>query len=363
VDRQRKIIHVDMDAFYAAVEQRDQPDYRGKPLVVGGSPGSRGVVATCSYEARRFGIHSAMPSAHALRLCPEAIFVRPRFQVYRDVSTQIQSIFREVTERVEPLSLDEAYLDVTGVARRHGSATYIARDVKRQILQETGLTASAGVSYNKFLAKLASDMDKPDGLYLITPEDGPGFAAELPIGRFHGIGPATERRMHEHGIRSGRDLLDWPLERLQSLFGKAANYYYQAARGIDERPVSAQRVRRSLSSETTFQHDLRDPLEMLAQLRQLAAEVAQGLGARQLRAHTLTVKVKYADFRLVTRSATSAVAFGEVAELCRFLQPLLARTEAGTRPVRLLGVTASGLITAEQRDCPPQLELFPDHDC
>jgi DNA polymerase-4 len=359
VDRQRKIIHMDMDAFYAAVEQRDFPAYRGRPVVVGGAPDGRGVVATCSYEARRFGIHSAMPCARAARLRPDAIFLRPRFQAYQEVSRQIQGIFRQYTERVEPLSLDEAYLDVSGVARLHGSATFLAREIKRRIREETALTASAGVSYNKFLAKLASDMDKPDGLYLITPEQGPGFAAELPIGRFHGVGPATERRMRAHGIHTGRDLLAWSLPRLQAAFGKSASYYYHAARGIDERPVSSQRVRHSLGAETTFQKDLDDPAEMLQQLERLAAQVAEGLAARRLGAHTLTIKVKYADFKLVTRSATTALPLWQLGELRRYLGALLARTEAGARPVRLLGVIASGLVAAETVHRAPQLELFP----
>ncbi len=358
MDRQRKIVHIDMDAFYAAVEQRDHPAYRDRPIVVGGSPESRGVVATCSYEARRFGIRSAMPASQAARLCPQAIFVRPRFEVYRQVSAQIQALFGEYTALVEPLSLDEAYLDVTGVTEHHGSASLIARDIKRRIRELTGLSASAGVSYNKFLAKLASDMDKPDGFCLIRPEQGAELVATLPIGRFHGIGPATEKRMHEHGIRTGAELREWTLERLQAVFGKAARYYYQAARGIDERPVSSQRLRQSLGSETTFPQDLHRVEDMLQALEQLAVDVAQGMAQRHLAAHTLTIKVKYADFRLVTRSLTRPVPMRDLNELRAHLAPLLARTDAGQRPVRLLGVTVSGLTDADSFCQQPQLELF-----
>lgn len=360
MDRLRKIIHLDMDAFYAAVEQRDHPAYRGQPVVVGGSPNGRGVVATCSYEARRFGIRSAMPASRAARLCPQAIFLQPRFEVYRQVSTQIQALFREYTPRVEPLSLDEAYLDVTDVSEHRGSASLIARDIKRRIRELTGLSASAGVSYNKFLAKLASDMDKPDGFCVILPAQGPELVASLPIGRFHGVGPATERRMHAHGIRTGADLREWPLERLRVLFGKAARYYYLAARGIDERPVSAQRLRQSLGSETTFRHDLHRIEDMLQALEQLADDVAKGMTQRNLAAHTLTIKVKYADFRLVTRSVTQPFPMRKPSELRARLAALLARTEAGQRPVRLLGVTVSGLTDAADHPRSPQLALFDD---
>lgn len=345
-ERLRKIIHIDMDAFYAAVEQRDCPDYRGRALIVGGPPDGRGVVATCSYEARRFGIHSAMPSAHARRLCPQAIFVRPRFDVYRDVSKSIRAVFRRYTSLVEPLSLDEAYLDVTDVDMCQGSATLIAREIKHRIREETGLTASAGVSYNKFLAKIASDMDKPDGLYLITPERGPAFAADLPVARFHGVGRATAGRMKSLGIHTGADLRRWSRPALERAFGKAGSHFYNIARGIDHRPVVAERPRKSLGSETTFAEDLQSFDEILARLHGLAREVFVDLATRQLQAHTLTIKVKYANFRQVTRSVTRAWPLGDEAELARTLIALLARTEAGHLPVRLLGVTVSGLVPA-----------------
>ncbi len=344
--RQRKIIHIDMDAFYAAVEQRDNPSYRGKPLVVGGPHDGRGVVATCSYEARRFGIHSAMPSAHAYRLCPQAIFLRPRFDVYRAVSRQILAIFHQYTSRVEPLSLDEAYLDVTGVPGLHGSATLIARDIKRNIRTRTGLTASAGVSYNKFLAKIASDLDKPDGLYLIRPEEGPRFVQSLPVGRIHGVGPATEARMRRLGIESGGDLLRWSVSELEQHFGKAGRYYYSLARGIDERPVVSHRPRKSLGSETTFPGDLERPEEMLDWLERLGCEVLDTALARGLLAHTLTIKVKYADFRQVTRSHSRPTVYRTPEDIRPVLAALLVRTQAGSCPVRLLGVTLSGFVPA-----------------
>lgn len=338
----RKIIHIDMDAFYAAVEQRDFPRYRGRPVVVGGSPDSRGVVATASYEARRFGIHSAMPASQAYRLCPQAIFVRPRFEVYRQVSEEIHRVLRTYTDLIEPLSLDEAYLDVTGSTLHQGSATRIAHEIKHRIRQITGLTASAGVSYNKFLAKLASELEKPDGLTLITPDRGPAFIQSLPIGRFHGVGRATETRMKAHGIHTGADLLAWSLERLVATFGKAGAFYFELARGIDRRPVESRRERKSLGSETTFADDLTDTADMVAQLNRLAAEVAEDLKQRRLSGRTLTVKVKFADFEQVTRSRTFEHPIRGLADMLPWLGELLARTDAGQRRVRLLGVTVSG---------------------
>lgn len=353
---QRKIIHVDMDAFYAAVEQRDDPVLRGRPVVVGGPPESRGVVATASYEARRFGIHSAMASARAYRLCPDAVFLRPRFAAYKAESQRIRAIFHRYTALVEPLSLDEAYLDVTDCRACHGSATLIARRIKEEILTETGLTASAGVSYNKFLAKLASDIDKPDGLHVIEPDQGPAFVAELPIGRFHGVGPATERKMHRHGIRTGADLAQWSLEALVSTFGKSGAFYYHIARGIDERPVRPTRERKSIGSETTFAKDLSDTDAMLAALRPLAAEVLESLAAKQLVARTWTLKVKYHDFRQVTRAQSCIYPPRALDEIMPLLANLLDRTAARERAVRLLGVTASAL--SAHTESPDQLPLL-----
>jgi len=270
----RKIIHIDMDAFYASVEQRDHPQLRGKPVIVGGDPGSRGVVATCSYEARRFGIHSAMSSARAYRLCPQAIFVRPRFDVYRAVSAQIREIFHQHTDLVEPLSLDEAYLDVTENKQQIASATWVAREILQQIYKQTALTASAGVSYNKFLAKLASDIDKPAGLTVVTPEQAEAFIGQLPVRRFHGIGRVTEKKLLARGIASGADLRRCSLAELEHLFGSAGQYFYDIARGIDTRPVVPNRVRKSIGKETTLAEDCASVDQMLTILGGLADKVA-----------------------------------------------------------------------------------------
>lgn len=339
--RQRKIIHVDMDAFFASVEQRDNPDYQGKPLIVGGQPDSRGVVAACSYEARTFGIHSAMPSSRAYRLCPQAIFVRPRFDAYRDVSQQIRDIFWRYASEVEPLSLDEAYLDVTYTEACNGSATLIAKAIKRDILAETRLTASAGVSYNKFLAKIASDMNKPNGLYVIRPEQGEAFVETLAIGKFHGIGPATEARMQQLGIQSGLDLRQKTLEELTERFGKSGQYYFNISRGIDERPVRSSRIRKSLGKETTFAEDIDSMPELTAKLLELAAIVMESVKKQNLKARTLTVKVKYADFQQVTRAQTLGQTI-TMNDLREWIPVLLSRTEAGHKPIRLVGLSLSG---------------------
>lgn len=355
---QRKIIHIDMDAFYASVEQRDYPEYRGRPLIVGGSPEKRGVVATCSYEARKFGIHSAMPAAHAYRLCPDGIFIRPRFGVYREVSKQVQAVFRRYTRIIEPLSLDEAYLDVSSIRNFRGSATLIARDIKRAIHAETGLTASAGVSYNKFLAKIASDMDKPDGLFIVTPESGPELVAGLSVSKFFGVGKVTEKKMQSLGIHTGADLRQWTLEDLQDTFGKSAHYYYNAARGLDEREVISRRVRKSIGSETTFDRDLDDVAEMLEHLRNRATDVGRELAAKHLTGRTLTVKVKFDNFQQVTRSTSRETGFTTLREIKALLPELLAATEAGERRVRLLGVTVSNLMSSEQGGGVEQLRLL-----
>lgn len=358
----RKILHIDMDAFYASVEQRDDPGLRGRPVVVGGDPAGRGVVAAASYEARRFGIRSAMPAARAARACPEVIFLRPRFAVYRAVSAEIHAVFREFTDRIEPLSLDEAYLDVSDSDLCRGSATLMAREIKARILARTGLIASAGVSYNKFLAKLASDFDKPDGLHVIRPEAAQAFIDELPVSAFHGVGPATERRMREHGIETGRDLRGVALHRLVDWFGKAGRHYYQIARGVDERPVVSERIRKSLGHETTFGVDLGAREEIDAALSSLAERVAADLAARELLARTVTLKVKYADFVQITRRQTFGRPLSSAAELVEAVRPLLDATEVGRRPTRLLGVTCSSL---EQRVASTLAELdlgWPESD-
>src|SRR5882757_9060206 len=299
--RLRRIIHIDMDAFYASVEQRDDPALRGVPVAVGGA-GARGVVAAASYEARKFGVHSAMSSVTARRKCPELVFVSPRFDVYRAVSLQIRGIFARYTSVIQPLSLDEAYLDVTAPLVDRGSATAIAEEIRARVRAETGLTASAGVSYNKFLAKLASDHRKPDGLFVITPNMGPAFVEMLPVGKFHGVGPATTARMNGLGIHTGLDLRAQTLRFLQEQFGKRGPYYYWIARGIDERPVRADRIRKSVGAENTFADDLFTFEAARDQLKPIIDKVWRHCETVGTRGHTVTLKVKYADFQQITRS-------------------------------------------------------------
>jgi DNA polymerase-4 len=355
--RQRKIIHVDMDAFFASVEQRDQPDYKGKPLIVGGQPNSRGVVAACSYEARKFGIHSAMPSSRAYRLCPDAIFVPPRFEAYREVSNQIRAIFWQYASEVEPLSLDEAYLDVTYTGDFEGSATLIAQAIKRDILAETGLTASAGISFNKFLAKIASDINKPNGLYVIKPELGEAFVAGLAIGKFHGIGPVTEGKMKKIGIVTGKDLRQKSLTELVDNFGKSGQYYFNIARAIDERPVRSERERKSLGKETTFVQDVVSIAELISKLDALAEQVLNSLAKQNMHARTLTLKIKYANFQQITRAYTVEHRL-DLASLKHLIPLLLTRTEAGQKPVRLIGLSLSGFDYPQAEKTQAQLDLI-----
>ena len=358
-ERPRKIIHVDMDAFYAAVEQRDFPQYRNKPVIVGGRPDSRGVVATCSYEARMFGIHSAMPSAQAYRLCPQAIFIKPRFDAYREASAIILGIFNRYTDLVEPVSLDEAYLDVSASELFQGSATLLAKRIKQEIHRQTRLTASAGISCNKFLAKLASDIGKPDGLYLIPPEKAKQFVETLFIGKFHGIGPATEKKMRELGIENGMDLRRTPMVVLQQHFGKAAQHYYDIARGIDRRPVNAHRSRKSVGVETTFERDLDDLNAILEQLHTLLQQALVKLGEKGLSARTLTIKIKFRNFVQITRGRTLPEPIADSHALRPLFAELLKNTGIETQSVRLLGVTLSG-FGGERADCRGcrQLDLF-----
>ncbi|PLY11602.1 MAG: DNA polymerase IV [Desulfuromonas sp.] len=353
----KKIIHIDMDAFYASVEQRDDLLLRGKPVIVGGDPGGRGVVATCSYEARRFGVHSAMSSARAYRLCPQAIFVRPRFEAYRKVSQQIREIFHEHTDLVEPLSLDEAYLDVTENKQQIASATWVAREILQQIRERTGLSASAGVSYNKFLAKLASDIDKPAGLTVVTPEQAETFIGKLPVRRFHGVGRVTEKKLLARGIASGADLRRCALEELERLFGNSGQYFYDIARGIDTRPVVPNRVRKSIGKETTLAEDCAGVDQMLTILGGLADKVAALLQGKETSGLTLTLKVKYADFQTVTRSFTGSEPFERAEQMLARATELLKETEAGARAVRLLGLTVSQLTTEIPLPDGPQLTL------
>lgn len=352
---QRKIIHIDMDAFYASVEQRDNPELRGKPVAVGGSR-ERGVVAAASYEARKFGVHSAMPSVSAKRKCPALIFVTPRFDIYKEVSLQIRSIFVEHTPIIEPLSLDEAYLDVTENLQGIASATRIAEDIRAKIRAETGLTASAGISYNKFLAKLASDYRKPDGLFVITPKMGPAFIEALPIGKFHGVGPATSRKMKGLGINTGFDLRSQSLPFLQRHFGKSGSYYYWIARGVDDRPVLADRVRKSIGAESTFSEDLFTFEEACNALVSIIEKVWRYCEKVETRGRTVTLKVKYANFHQITRSRTGASTIATKAELERLTHALLGPVFPVQMGIRLLGVTLSTL-DAEPLESDAQLRL------
>ncbi|BBU60866.1 DNA polymerase IV 2 [Methylosinus sp. C49] len=352
---QRKIIHIDMDAFYASVEQRDDPRLRGRPVAVG-SPRDRGVVAAASYEARAFGVRSAMPSVTALRRCPDLLFVPPRFDVYRDVSRRIRAIFLDYTPLVEPLSLDEAYLDVTENRKKIASATHIAEEIRARIREETRLTASAGVSYNKFLAKLASDQNKPNGLFVIPPDKGAEFVAALPIGKFHGVGPATAKKMNALGIETGLDLRAKPLPFLQRHFGKSGSYFYGIARGVDERPVRPDRIRKSIGAEVTFAHDLFALEEAIAALAPIVARVAAHCEGARIEGRTVTLKVKYADFQQITRRSTGAAPIASRAALEACALALLRPLFPSEKGVRLLGVTLSSLAPAGGND-DPQMSL------
>ncbi|MDO7851330.1 DNA polymerase IV [Hymenobacter convexus] len=342
----RKIIHLDMDAFFASVEQRDNPELRGLPVAVGGAR-ERGVVAAASYEAREFGVRSAMPSVTALRKCPELVFVPPRFAVYKEVSRQIRAIFAEYTPLIEPVSLDEAYLDVTHNLKQLESATQIAREIRAKILAETQLTASAGISYNKFLAKLASDYRKPNGQFVVRPEQGLAFVEGLAVGQFHGIGPVTAARLNQLGIFSGADLRAQPVEFLQHHFGKAGRYYHAIARAEDHRPVEADRLRKSVGSETTFAQDLSAFTDLLDGLRPSIEEVWEYCQRSGILGRTVTVKVKFADFQQITRSRSSVGPIPSQVVLERICRELVEGLFPLPKGVRLLGVTLSNLNTGQ----------------
>jgi DNA polymerase-4 len=350
----RKIIHVDMDAFYASVEQRDDPSLKGKPVAVGG--GHRGVVTAASYEARPYGVRSALPSVTAKRLCPDLIFVKPRFDVYRAVSHQIREIFADYTDLIEPLSLDEAYLDVTEDRLGLGTARAIAEDIRRRIREETGLTASAGVSYCKFIAKLASDHRKPDGLCVITPEKGPEFVASLPVARFHGVGPVTAKKMERLGIHTGADLRDWSLAALQANFGSSAEWYWRICRGIDDREVKPDRPYKSVSAERTFDEDLRDPDRLAAELERIAGYAWVRVERAEVVGRTVTLKVKYGDFRIITRSKSFANPVSDSQAFLAAGQTLLAALYPLPKGIRLLGLGLHNL-TEINNDMPAQLGL------
>jgi DNA polymerase-4 len=352
----RKIIHVDMDAFFASVEQRDDPSLRGVPVAVGHAA-ARGVVAAASYEARAFGVRSALPSVTAMRRCPELVFVRPRFEVYKAVSRQIHAIFAEFTDLIQPLSLDEAYLDVTKNRAGLPTGWATAKAIRARILAEPGLTASAGISYNKFLAKLASDQRKPDGQFAVTPEIGPAWVKTLPVSRFHGVGPVTAAKMNRLGIATGADLRAKSLAFLEQHFGSSAGWYFTIARGQDHRPVNPDRVRKSWGSETTFASDLTEPPEIEAGLLKMADDVWAWCERAQAFGRTVTVKIKFQDFRLITRSRSHVSAVtsrqqlhGASLDLVRSIYP----PETG---IRLVGVTVSNFATPDRTEV-ERLPLF-----
>lgn len=338
----RKILHIDMDAFYASVEQRDDPTLRGKPLAVGGSA-QRGVVAAASYEARRYGVKSAMPSVTAKRRCPQLLFVKPRFDAYRQVSKQIHEIFARYSDLIEPLSLDEAYLDVTEDKAEIGSATRTALKIRQDILDELGLTASAGISYNKFLAKVASDQNKPNGQCVVRPEDGEAFAAVLPARRFYGVGPRTAERMAKLGIHTGADIRTQNLAFLEQHFGKSALYLYRASRGEDSRLVKSDRQRKSIGAERTYAQDLREDDALQIALGGVANIVWERIEKNRAVGRTLTLKMKFADFQQITRARSVSFAIADKKEFVAVSKQLLEAQLPVQKGVRLLGLTLSNL--------------------
>ena len=350
----REIIHIDMDAFFASAEQLYHPEYRGRPLIVGGHPKRRGVVSTCSYEARKYGIHSAMPTGTALRLCPEVVIVEPDFRLYSRISRQIMRILGEYTPLLEQVSIDEAYLDVTD--RAPGGAPALAAEIRARIHADTGLTASAGVSYNKFLAKIASDFRKPDGLTVIAPEDAQEFIDALPIGKLHGVGAAAAEKLGRMNVRTGRDLRMLSRDALRAAFGKLGDYYYYCVRGIDDRPVEEHGNPKSLSREVTLYEDWTDLRRIRVMIRILSRKVVRRVREHGFFAKTVTIKLKYADFRSVSRTIAlpgTELSGEEVGEIA---VNLLVRTEAGLTPVRLIGVGLGGLSQNAEPEF-EQLEL------
>jgi DNA polymerase-4 len=344
-----------MDAFFASVEQLDNPELRGKPVAVGGS-GERSVVAAASYEARKFGVRSAMPSVTARRLCPDLIFVSHHFNRYNEVSEQVFDIFRDYTDIIEPLSIDEAFLDVTTDKKKIGSAIIIAREIKQEIKRRTGLTASAGISVNKFLAKIASEINKPDGLYVILPEEAEKFIEALPVEKFYGIGKVTAEKMHKLGIHNGADLKRWDLVSLIRNFGKSGLFFHDIVRGIDERPVETEQEPKSIGTELTFEKDLTTPFEIIAELYKLEKELMTRLEKSESAGRTLTIKVKFADFKQITRSKTLLSFIRDFETLHREVSEIRKTLKLDGRRVRLLGVSISNLETDQCSD--RQLFLF-----
>ena len=351
----RKIIHIDMDAFFASIEQRDNPDLKGLPVAVGGA-GKRGVVAAASYEARKFGVFSAQPSSIALRNCPDLIFVNPRFDVYKEVSGHIRQVFLQYTDLVEPLSLDEAYLDVTENKKGLRSATIIAREIKAKIISTTQLTASAGVSINKFLAKVASDQDKPDGLFVITPDQAESFVDNLPIEKFFGIGKVTAKKMHGLGIVCGVDLKRFSLEELVRRFGKAGRYYFDISRAEDNRAVNPNRIRKSLGAERTFEHDLIETEEILDQTGRIVHILIERMERSKAKGKTVTLKLKFNDFEIINRSKTFGRPISEPDEINQISNDLVLKELPAKKGIRLIGVTISNLENTKDQS-PKQLTL------
>jgi DNA polymerase IV len=351
----RKILHIDMDAFYASIEQKDHPSLRGKPLIVGGDPQGRGVVAACSYEARKFGIRSAMPCKRAAKLCPQAIFTPPRMERYVEISSFIMEMFRRYTPLVEPLSLDEAFLDVTDLGALYPSATQLAAKICREIFETLQLTASAGISFNKFLAKVASAYNKPRGLTTVTPAEAQRFIDALPIRKFFGVGEVTEKKMLRLGITNGAQLRCWKEEELILHFGKIGSFLHDIVRGIDERAVEPSRLRKSIGSETTLSRDTADIKEINEILASLAEDIEGTLRRKKKVGHTLTLKVRYDDFVTITRSTTTRNALGTTTEILSQVPQLLGGTAIGARKVRLLGLSLAKLCEESSR--PRQLKL------
>lgn len=352
--KSRRVLHCDMDCFYAAVHMRDDPSLQGKPVVIGGSPEGRGVVAAANYEARRFGIHSAQPAARAVRLCRDAIFLKPDFKRYRAESEKIFELLRRFTTEIQPVSIDEAYLDVTDDLEPWGSATRMAREIKSRVRKERGLTVSIGVGPNKLIAKIASDFDKPDGLTVVPPTRSQEFLDPLSVRSLPGVGPATEKRMKAEGIATIADLRALPVDMLSRRFGRSGQWLYNCARGIDERPVRVRRGRKSLSHERTYSRDLSTLEQMDEQLEGLGRRVARDLERKQLSTCTISIKVRYSDFTTLTRSLTLAGPTCDPTTIAGWARELLRRTHAGKRRVRLLGVSASNLVLGNIS----QLELF-----
>ncbi len=339
----RKIIHVDMDAYFAAIEQRDFPELRGKPVIVGGSVGERGVVSTCSYEARKYGIHSAMPATTAHKLCPHGIFVRPRFEAYKEATEKIFTIFRDYSNLVQPMSLDEAYIDVTNNKLGIPSATIIAKEIRARIKSEVNLTASAGVSYNKFLAKIASDLNKPDGLCVITPKDAIKVLSNLPIGKFHGIGKSTTAHLKKYGIHTGADLLKKELSWLIDNFGKIGYQYYYLVRGIDNREVTTNHTRKSIGKESTFRIDIDDLGVLFKHLERIISRLVEKIQKEEIEVKTITLKLRYTNFETLTRGKTLSAYTSDYHYLLKECRRILIDTYDTNRKVRLLGVSFTSL--------------------